>query len=731
MRRFLTLVLLWAGISTIALQAQSPIVTYAGNGGKEVFYDVVQISDGSILVAGAADDLTWIPAGVPVQELTDPGLPNAQGSNQYAFILQLSSDLDSILAVVHFPQGSVEDIRYLKLTNVPGEPTGTIYLSGNTEDSRANNGGYFIAPLNNNFVNGLPTACTWAYPIWAEGYIQARQPWDVSFDGSVTYARGQSHDYDWSAIHRLDASGNRMVVPMWRTHWIPGGGEFRDLASNYPNGGADSLDYSGIVLKEWGRCDLRSWDQNDYGLMQADENGGMKKGKWPLDVFYDGFCENGNVSTSGPGYTGYSQGATPVHGAMSIVTDRRTGNCYIGMNIKSVTPANLPDFEPAVIAFGAEGDLLWWSRLYHEITPAGDTMVSEPDQYVDALAIDYSQAATDAFLVVDARCHGNNVENLWEGNAIAANPAAQGFQNRFTGTSGNIHISWLGKLKLTDGTLMHSTYVAEYAEGASSFGNAHPDPNLDGWPNPNGGWPDVNTTRLTPNNMKVTMDGSVCVIGTGRRTITTRNAYQKMVLPSNGGLSSWNSFVRVYSPDFSHPTYSSLVVGAWDTLTQAGGGNTDLYGVFKMENGVVAVGWHEEDNSNPGQAKGNDIPTINVPAWGAAASNSQSAVLVYYPADSLENPLDNPVVLPLREDEPAPLAWRMYPNPSTGQVNLELPSADPAFVSVRDLTGRTVWAGELADRKRYALEGAAWPAGMYLVEVRQNGRSEVRRLVRQ
>ncbi|MBK7084986.1 MAG: hypothetical protein IPH53_10085 [Flavobacteriales bacterium] len=121
---------------------------------------------------------------------------------------------------------------------------------------------------------------------------------------------------------------------------------------------------------------------------------------------------------------------------------------YIGFNTKSVLPGGEPDFEPAVMAMDADGALLWWSRLYHEVTPGGDTVNSSPDQYIDALAIDYSQPPASGMLVVNARCHGNNVENLWEGSSIAANPGASGFQNQFTGTNGNIHISWLGKLKL-------------------------------------------------------------------------------------------------------------------------------------------------------------------------------------------------------------------------------------------------------------------------------------------
>ena len=58
---------------------------------------------------------------------------------------------------------------------------------------------------------------------------------------------------------------------------------------------------------------------------------------------------------------------------------------------------------------------------------AGDTMVSIPDQYIDGQRSTNSTASGVNTLVVDARCHGNNTENLWEGNVIAANPSSAGF----------------------------------------------------------------------------------------------------------------------------------------------------------------------------------------------------------------------------------------------------------------------------------------------------------------
>ena len=162
---------------------------------------------------------------------------------------------------------------------------------------------------------------------------------------------------------------------------------------------------------------------------------------------------------------------------------------------------------------------------------------------------------------------------------------AQGFQNNFTGTNGNIHISWLGKLRLSDGVLAASTYVAEYAEGTGALGAR--------WLTQSrrifqSEFPDgrMNTTRLAKNNLKVTAAGWVCVTRLGRRTITTANAYQKMVQAGQRRvLSCWNSFIRVYKMTCQLPCTVHSLVGQWDTLTQQGGGNTELFGIFKRKEG--------------------------------------------------------------------------------------------------------------------------------------------------
>lgn len=652
---FLTLAGIFSRSQTTNAQS---LVTYVGNQGKETIYDVFQLSDGTVLTCGYAENLDWVPTNVPVSYLaTNGNIPNSLGTNRYGILLHLSEDLTQLLQVVSFPQGKVEDIRFIKSNSLPYNETGDLYISCNTSDSYQNDGGYIIAKLNGNFLNHVPDSIEWQQIVWAMSYAKEGHPWDVTSNGEVYYVSGEAHGYDWSAMYCLDQNGNRKAVENWRTHWLTNNVEWKGTPASSNPLGSQGVKWSGIVFKMTGRCELRSWNANDFNLIQSDGNGGTKKGKWPADFLFDSPCDPLNPSATSPGYNQYMpENCCPVWGASSIVVDRRDNHVYLGMNFKSYyVPASSPDFEPAVIAFDETGQLKWWSRLYHEITPQGDTVGSLPDQYVDALAIDYVHNE----LVVGARAHGNNIENLWEGNQIASNPNTNGFQNQFTGTNGNIHESWLGKLSLTDATLKHSTYVAEYAEATSNFGAALQDPNLDAWPDPNQGWPNVNTTRMTRNSMKVSSDGSVLITAQGRRTITTATAFQKMVKPFYGGLSAWNSFVRLYQSDLNIPRYSTLLVGVWDTLTEQGGGNTEIYGVYKTNHGIIAVGRHTATN---GISNGNPVAVSQVPNWGNSLPLNESGLIAYYKDDLLENPSD---LAEIKSAWNHFESWEVYPNPSS------------------------------------------------------------------
>ncbi len=600
-------------------------VFYAGGAGKERFNDVHALSDQTLLVAGQAQDLNWIPAAVPRTQIAATGADSTATGN-IGFVLQLSADASTVLRVVHFPANSVRDVFKIRSTEVPGQATGTIYISGSRDGATTD--GYYIAKLNNNFVAGPPTAVSFLTNVRGTGDIKERQPWDVGGDGKVVYALGNAFATDWSAIQRLGTAGTSEVVQNWHAHWSINAGTGAETewdgtpASSFT--GPAPLSYSAVVMKSTRRGSLRSTNATDFAMLATDANGNTgRKGKFPDDYYFNTHCElsgTGTCPTTGPGYTGYNTQGPQTLRVGAIVVDRRNNDLYFGYGTKSSLPGGNPDFEPAIVAMRADGSMKWWDRLYRETTAN-----SSPDQYVDGLALDHSNDR----LVVLARSHGNNTINLWTGENLVLSPGIIGFQKTFTGTNGNIHLSWLGSYRLADGRVVHSTYLGEYVEGTNNYGTAHPDPLLGSWPNPNMGWPNLNTTRCGADQgysgeMAVFADGSIAVSCIGRRTMTTTDAFQRMPLPGTG-TGTWNQFVRVYAADFSQVKYSSLIVGAWDQATGIGGDNTQIAGLAQANGHVLAVGFHRADAANV--AQGVAVPTVDVPSWGAATPAGQSALV--------------------------------------------------------------------------------------------------------
>lgn len=540
--------------------------------------DSIALDDGSFIVVGQADNLDW---ATNVRMLDGQAIQGQPGGETYAVILHFSADLQSLLDVRSLPAGaSTGFVRAVARG-------GSLYISGTTLANKDAGTGAFIARMS---VEG--ESFDWVNNYWVAGDQQSHQPWDVAGDGTVTYAVGEGFAYDWVALYRLGADGQRIPVENWRTHWTSNSEEhFSPISSR------SDLDvlYSGVVLKTWGRCELRSWTDAEYRAATSDGNGGTRQGTWPMDLFFDGPCDPTNPTTEGPGYTGYSMGANPTQEVGAIATDPATGITYVGISTQSTLPDGNPDFEPAVLAFAADGTLLWWSRLYTE-----NNENSSPDQFVDALTVSHGQ------LYVVARAHGNNTTNLWDGNHVAATGASRSFQTRFTGSEGNIHISWIGRFEAATGTLMAATWLAEYPDGMAGTGAAYVDPNLDGWPDHDSAWADLNTTRVS--DLAVDTEGRVWVSAIGRRSITTANAYQKMPKLEEG-VSAWTWFVRAYTPELDNVVYSSLIGSTWDLNTGEGGEAVELTAIVPTVSGVLAVG-----GSTEGSAA---MPVRDVPAWGS------------------------------------------------------------------------------------------------------------------
>ncbi|MBI1372230.1 MAG: hypothetical protein GC159_05645 [Phycisphaera sp.] len=595
---------------------------YVGGDGDQQLRCVYGLSDGSFLIGGGASDLAWLPASTPRIELGGAH-PKSDPTGMTPFILHLSADLKP-LRVVTLPKDSAQDVKFIKATSVPGAKTGDLYISG-TRDGKDRDGGYFVARLDGNFVDAPPTKLTWCVDVGATGPLRDDQAWDVGSDGKVVYATGEPYSYNWMAVHRLKADGEMDVVEHWRTHWT-GDGEW---AGTPASAAPSPVTYSGIVLKIWKRGDFRSWTREDFLAKSSDGNGGEKQGRWPFDAMFPGYYdpaskETVDVTGTKKGYYGYRWGTTPSAHVGTIAIDRRDNRMYLGGNNKSKLPDGKPDFEPWVIAMDKDGQLLWWQRLYPE-----SKGVSTPDQFVDALTIDYTYPSKSAgSLVAVARAHGNNVNNYWQGDAIKHpdNPG-KAFQNQFTGTHGNMHFSWIGRMTLDTGTMLHATYFAEFGEGNKFQDKRFSDPLLKRWPHFLAGWPELNSTRVEP-TVRTDAAGNVYVVANGRRVITTSNAYQQMPSPleDKDAKGVWSDFVRVYRPDLTGLSYSSLLVGKWDWATGEGASQVDLTGVYPTPTGVIVVGTAPVDKK-AGAVTGNDMPTQNVPDWGKATRTGAMGVI--------------------------------------------------------------------------------------------------------
>ena len=648
------------------------LVTYAGNSGRETFNDVYRLPNGRILVAGRADNLSWTTAPVITLSIT-PAPEQSVLSNESlgrAFILLLNTQSTQIERVFAFPSGTVADVFRIRSTDNPtirtDDSTFAIYISGNRTTSDPAQDGYFIARLNGNFISGTggtgnPTGTSWYFPVNCpnDGSVsdyKRMQPWDVGSDGQVVFGRGKAYSWDWAAIEKLNASGVRTFVENWPAHWsatseLP---SYRK-ASSY--GGAAA--YSGIVLKAGRPGSLRSattgdsyWNGYNWNL-NTDEIGNPRVGKFPDDWYFNkpfngtnggpnqggrGRLTNPTTNTYGDSVRTYKTNSNsggqmhPTQRLGGIAIDRRDNSVYFGYSTQTSfftsVPYNgknwVPDFEPVVVAMNADGAIRWWARTYDQ------RGISPPDQYIDGVEVDYAGEK----LVVLGRQHGSNTIAMWRGNQVPGNAA---FQNGYTGvnTVATGHYSWIGKYDLqrtvTQGlplspVIKHSTYMMEYRDPAAGLGSPSSDPKLDGWPSPNSGFPDLNTTRFSsPGRVAVTPGGAVCVIGAGQRTITTADAFQKMPKQSTGSRAAWNQFVRIYLPDLSGLVYSSLLTGRWDTVSGAGGANTEIEGIFPYNGGIYAVGKHSV-NASTGQPNGNPIPTVAVPTWGGTVPQNESAI---------------------------------------------------------------------------------------------------------
>jgi photosystem II stability/assembly factor-like uncharacterized protein len=354
MSRFVLLSLILAS----SLLADAPVlrVFNAGGSGAERLDAALPLSDGTILVAGSAESLDWVPASATKMELTLTAkngwtLPKNEGelAGRTGFLMQLSADLGKVLHLLKLPAGHGGNIVALKTNSEPGAATQNIYVAGSNADGKR----YWLGQLNANYLTAPATELVWGYDEHCadDKGIPIEHMWDVGGDGKVVFYYYKEAYY--GAVLRLRADGSGLdEVPGWNCE--------RDYMT--PEGkGAGSL-----ALKP-GNNDLRSKTWAEYNALQPDGNGSVRKGSMPHDLFYACPVEAGNEKR---GYTGYADKGTTAT-SFAVHVDRRSNAIYLGFNIQSILPPwaeipNAPDFEPAVAAFDKDGKMRWWSRLYSE-----------------------------------------------------------------------------------------------------------------------------------------------------------------------------------------------------------------------------------------------------------------------------------------------------------------------------------------------------------------------------
>jgi hypothetical protein len=647
--------------------AQTNRIFLAGGQGNERFNTVFQLSDSTVLIGGEADNLSWIPTGVPIitlDTLAGQGVRNGSSAS-IGFILHASKDLNTILRVLRLPPNTLESINKIKATSKPGDPTGEIYFSGR----RDVNAGYFIGRLNNNFVNGVPNTVSMGLNLRSRivstgakhqydgpSYHRLFQPWDVDADGKILAASGEEFDFNWSFLGKYKRNGDADSVEYFPFHEVilDGGNQWPQVtgrmaevntrrASQMPDSVwvrvIDNVDPipdvfdsvkvtgvagSGIVLKSYRAGAMRSQTQAEYDLLQNDENGNAgRKSFRPDDYIYNAICTlgTGNCPNTGPGYLGY--GPTDIWNGRvgDVVIDKRNGDMYFTYTLPTEGPAvqtqprgkaTKYDMQPVLVAMRKNGEIKWWARLMREALGGNSA-----DQITDGLAIDYQLNS----IVILGRVYDTCTHNYWKGNEIALNPGGNGFQNSWTGPDPKIEYSWLAKYDMANGRIRFSTYVAENAKNAGNTGAPLANPVYDGWPNPNAGNPRLAET-VTPiggSTLQVDQDGNVYLISSTKgRAITTANAYQKMLKPAQGSATDSlppgeYPFVRIYNPSLSGVLYSSAIAGIWNPQDSSSRSPVSLAGLVPTGNGFFVVGSHQ------GKISPSDFPyhigTINAPSW--------------------------------------------------------------------------------------------------------------------
>jgi hypothetical protein len=76
-------------------------------------------------------------------------------------------------------------------------------------------------------------------------------------------------------------------------------------------------------------------------------------------------------------------------------------------------------------------------------------------------------------------------------------------------------------------------------------------------------------------------------------------------------------------------------------------------------------------------------------------------------------------------------AFKLYPNPTQSEVTIELSNqgSAPVGITVFNMVGQVVYQFETTESNQ-RISTAAWPEGMYMVQIEQDGARHIQKLVK-
>jgi hypothetical protein len=148
-----------------------------------------------------------------------------------------------------------------------------------------------------------------------------------------------------------------------------------------------------------------------------------------------------------------------------------------------------------------------------------------------------------------------------------------------------------------------------------------------------------------------------------------------------------------------------------------------LYGIFKTEHGIIAVGKHT--------GVANDMPVSGVPSWGNSTFNNESAVVAYFRAANIENTNDSPVVITtVGNEENSDSQLNIAPNPADGSFTIDLGETQyTSKITVTNMLGEVVYMSTVAPTKFVQISTSGFASGVYLVQVQSETGLRTQRVV--